>query len=129
MYWSERWDDPKRLGNGYGSLCRAVGIASPPASPEKDETAPALAPPKGKPVEVRFPTAAHASRFKSCLARVPVDCRIERSGRRPVISLRPKSVPVFAETLRTNGLAACAEAALVIEWLKQNPTDYIRFEN
>ena len=51
-----------------------------------------------------FPTPAFESRFKSCLAKVPVECRMEREGSKRILALRPKNVQRFDELIRTSGL-------------------------
>ena len=84
---------------------------------------------KVRPVRVEFPTAASESRFKSCLAKVPVVCRMERKGSKRVIALRPKDLRGFDELIRTNGLADCETAINAVQWLQAHPDEFLRFES
>ena len=83
---------------------------------------------RGKPVYAVFPTPAFESRFKSCLAKVPVECRMERNGAKRVLALRPKNVQRFDELIRTSGLADCETAIKAVQWLRANPGEFLRFE-
>ena len=83
----------------------------------------------GKPVYAVFPTPAFESRFKSCLAKVPVECRMERNGSKRVLALRPKNVQRFDELIRTSGLANCETAIRAVQWLRANPGEFLRFES
>lgn len=83
---------------------------------------------KGKPVYAVFPTPAFESRFKSCLAKVPVECRMEGQGAKRVLALRPKNVQRFDELIRTSGLANCETAIRAVQWLRANPGEFLRFE-
>ena len=130
MYWPEHWDKglkvPRRPAESAGGGSKeANGLLDAVIEKEKKK-APGR---KGKPVYAVFPTPAFESRFKSCLAKVPVDCRMERDGSKRVLALRPKNVQRFDELIRTSGLANCETAVKVVQWLRANPSEYLRFES
>lgn len=128
MYWPEHWDKGLRVPPGAGDRFAAKkGNGLLDAVIDKAEKKPPER--KGKPVRPVFPTPAFESRFKSCLAKVPVDCRMERDGKKRVLALRPKNVQRFDELIRTNGLANCETAIKVVQWLRANPTEFLRFES
>ena len=83
---------------------------------------------RGKRVYAMFPTPAFESRFKTCLSRVPLDCHVEREGRKQIMALRPKNIRMFDELIRSSGLANCDAAVRVVRWLQANPSEYLRFE-
>lgn len=129
MYWPEHWDKGSRVprtspaeGNKgkSGGLLDAVidQTGKKPSKPRR----------RGKSVYAVFPTPAFESRFKSCLAKVPVECRMERHGSKRVLALRPKNVQRFDELIRTSGLANCETAIKAVQWLRANPGEFLRFE-
>ncbi len=83
---------------------------------------------KGRFVYAVFPTPAFESRFKSCLSKVPLECRMERHGSKCVLALRPKNVQRFDELIRTSGLSNCETAIKAVQWLRANPAEFLRFE-
>ena len=131
MYWPEHWDKGLRMppmapsGAGDKSGTRGDGLLD--AVIDNADRRPVER--VEKPVEAKFPTRVTESRFKSCLARVPVDCRMERYGSKRVLALRPKNLQRFDELIRTSGLGDCETATRVIRWLRDNPSEYLRFES
>ena len=83
---------------------------------------------RGKRVYAMFPTPAFESRFKSCLSRVPLDCHMEREGKKRIVALRPKNIRMFDELIRSSGLANCDAAVKAVRWLQANPSEFLRFE-
>ena len=129
MYWPEHWDKglnvPKTpSGNrnadkGDGLLDAVIDkTGKTPTSPKREV----------RPVYAEFPSVAVESRFKSCLSRVPVECRMERDGAKRILALRPKNVQRFDELIRTSGLGNCETAMKAVQWLRANPNEFIRFE-
>ena len=130
MYWPEHWDkglrvprsSPAERNNGKGEGLLDAVIDQTGKKPSKPAR-------KSKPVYAVFPTPAFESRFKSCLAKVPVECRMERDGSKCVLALRPKNVQRFDELIRTSGLANCETAIKAVQWLRANPGEFLRFES
>ena len=109
----------RNKGKGEGLLDAVIDqTGKKPSKPVK----------RGRPVYAVFPTPAFESRFKSCLAKVPVECRMERHGSKRVLALRPKNVQRFDELIRTSGLANCEAAIKAVQWLRSNPGEFLRFE-
>jgi hypothetical protein len=128
MYWSENWKEqptPTPSTNAAGSPSAKSGNDEllDKIINKNDESAPA-----GRAVRVKFPTPAFESRFKSCLAQVPVAARIEGEGGRRALLLRPQNVRQFEDLVRTSGLANCDAAIKAVEWLKMNSTGFLRYE-
>jgi len=130
MYWPEHWDKGLRVprtpsgagernaDKGDGLLDAVIDKTGNPSAPNR----------KVRPVYAKFPTAAFESRFKSCLSRVPVECRMERDGAKRILALRPKNVQRFDELIRTSCLGNCETAMKAVQWLRANPSEFIRFE-
>ena len=129
MYWPEHWDkglNVPRAPSGERNADKGDGLLD--AVIDKSGKHPASRKRKVKPVYAEFPTAAFESRFKSCLSKVPVECRMERDGSKRILALRPKNVQRFDELIRTSGLGNCEAAVKTIQWLRANPNEFIRFE-
>jgi hypothetical protein len=127
MYWPEHWDKGLNVprtpsgGNadkGDGLLDAVIDKTGKNSTPKR----------KVRPVYAEFPSKAVESRFKSCLSRVPVECRMERNGSKRILALRPKNVQRFDELVRTSGLGNCEAAMKAVQWLRANPSEFIRFE-
>lgn len=132
MYWPEHWEKglrvPPRAPSGAGDkFATKKGNGLLDAVIDKAERKPPER--SGRPVRAVFPTPAFESRFKSCLAKVPCDCRMERHGSKRVLALRPRNVQRFDELICTSGLANCETAIRVVQWLRANPTEFLRFES
>ena len=125
MYWPEHWDKGLRASaspaarKGDGLLDAVIDNTGSKSSQGQ----------RSRPVRVKFPTPAFESRFKSCLAKVPVDCRMEREGSKRVLALRPKNLQRFDELIRTSGLSTCEPVMKAVQFLRANPTEFIRFES
>ena len=129
MYWPEHWDKGSRLprtSSAEGNKDKSEGLLD--AVIDQTGKKPSKPRRRGKSVYAVFPTPAFESRFKSCLAKVPVECRMERHGSKRVLALRPKNVQRFDELIRTSGLANCETAINAVQWLRANPGEFLRFE-
>ena len=127
MYWPEHWDKglnvqktpsgERNADKGEGLLDAVIDKTGKSSPPKR----------KVKPVYAEFPTPAFESRFKSCLSKVPVMCRMERDGAKRILALRPKNLQRFDELIRVHGLGNCETALRAIRWLQSNPNEFIRF--
>ena len=129
MYWPEHWDkglNVPKTPSGQRNADKRDGLLD--AVIDKTGKAPASPKRKVRPVYAEFPSSAIESRFKSCLSRVPVECRMERDGSKRILALRPKNVQRFDELVRTSGLGNCEAAMKTVQWLRANPSEFIRFE-
>jgi hypothetical protein len=131
MYWPDHWEKCLSQPDPAGQATRKREETGDLLDAVIDRTAKK---PEEQPAKRRrftyavFPTPASESRFKSCLARVPVECRMERKGKKRILALRPKNVQRFDELIRTSGLANCEVATRAVQWLRANPDEFLRFE-
>ena len=124
MYWGQRWNESNGSWQGTSTADEPSGKKVLDAVLQKS-----VAPRRsGKPAYIVFPTPAFESRFKSCLAGVPVECHLEREGKKRYLALRPKNVAKFDELIRSRGLANCDAAIRTVQWLQANPSEFLRFE-
>ena len=125
MYWPEHWDKGMRAASAAKKGEKADALLDAVIDQTGKKSAPEK---KGRFVYAIFPTPAYESRFKSCLSKVPVECRMERDGSKRILALRPKNVQRFDELIRTNGLSNCETAVKAVQWLRANPNEFLRFE-
>ena len=133
MYWPDRWE--KRLSQPRGEEKPARRAEEGAKSADlldavidrssKQSETPRK---KQKLTYLAFSTAAVESRFKSCLARAPVECRMEQRGRKRILALRPKNLFTFDQLITNSGLADCEAATRALKWLRENPDEFLRFE-
>lgn len=124
MYWGQRWNEKDGIWQSPTGVDSDKKVLD--AVLKNNEAEPPK--PSGRPAYIVFPTAAFESRFKSCLAGVPVECRVEREGGKRYVALRPRNVTKFNELVRSSGLANCDAAIRAVKWLQANPSEFIRFE-
>ena len=131
MYWPDHWEKRLSQPNSAGQATQKQGEPEGLLDAVIDRTGkkPEVQPAKRRKFTYAvFPSPAFESQFKSCLARVPVECRMERKGKKRILALRPKNVQRFDEMIRTSGLANCETATRAIQWLRANPDEFLRFE-
>src|SRR5215203_4066663 len=131
MYWPDHWEkrlsQPESPGQARQKQEESGGLLD--AVIDRTSKKPEVHPAKRRKLTYAvFPSPAFESRFKSCLSRVPVECRMERNGKKRILALRPKNVQRFDELIRTSGLADCEAAIKAVQWLRANPGEFLRFE-
>ena len=76
---------------------------------------------------IEFPTRDSESRFKSVLGRVRVMAKVLRDNERVTLAIRPQDVQNFRENLSVRGLAHCPVTNVVLQYLQENPTEFLQF--
>ena len=76
---------------------------------------------------IRFPSNESEARFKSVLGRVGVMAKVLRDNHRVTLAIRPKDIQNFRENLSIRGLAHCPVTKAVLQYLQENPTEFLQF--
>ncbi len=76
---------------------------------------------------IRFPSSDSETRFKSVLGRVGVMAKVLRENHRVTLAIRPKDIQNFRENLHIRGLGHCPVTAAVLQYLQENPTEFLQF--
>lgn len=77
---------------------------------------------------IEFPSRESESRFKSVLGRVGVMAKVLRDKRQLTLAIRPKDIQNFRENLNIRGLAHCPVTKAVLQYLQENPTEFLQFQ-
>jgi len=77
---------------------------------------------------IRFPSRDSETRFKSVLGRVNVMAKILRERERITLAIRPKDIQNFRENLTIRGLGHCPVTNAVLQYLQENPTEFLQFQ-
>jgi hypothetical protein len=77
---------------------------------------------------ISFPTRDSEARFKSVLGRVNVMAKVLRDREQVTLAIRPKDIQNFRENLNIRGLGHCPVTNAVLQYLQENPTEFLQFQ-
>lgn len=77
---------------------------------------------------ISFPTRDSETRFKSVLGRVNVMAKVLRDREQVTLAIRPKDIQNFRENLTIRGLGHCPVTNAVLQYLQENPTEFLQFQ-
>lgn len=81
-----------------------------------------------KTATIEFPTPDSETRFKSVLGRVGVMAKVLRGDEQITLAIRPKDIQNFRENLSIRGLGHCPVTKAVLQYLQENPTEFLQFQ-
>ena len=81
-----------------------------------------------KTATIKFPTHDSETRFKSVLGRVGVMAKVLRDDEQITLAIRPKDIQNFRENLSIRGLGHCPVTKAVLQYLQENPTEFLQFQ-
>jgi hypothetical protein len=81
-----------------------------------------------KTATIKFPSRDSELRFKWVLGRVSVMAKVLRDKKRITLALRPTDMQNFRENLYIRGLAHCPVTNAVLQYLQENPTEFLQFQ-
>jgi hypothetical protein len=81
-----------------------------------------------KTATINFPSRDSELRFKWVLGRVDVMAKVLRDKKRITLALRPTDMQNFRENLYIRGLAHCPVTNAVLQYLQENPTEFLQFQ-
>ena len=76
-----------------------------------------------------FDTPDRERKFKFCLSKTPLLCKIYETDEAKIIAVRPKEFSRFRKVLADNGLGNCETSAEILKAIEWMPTEFIRFFN
>lgn len=76
---------------------------------------------------INFPSSDSEARFKSVLGRVNVMAKVLRDNHRITLAIRPNDIQNFRENLNIRGLGHCPVTNAVLQYLQENPTEFLQF--
>jgi hypothetical protein len=80
-----------------------------------------------KTATIEFPSRDSELKFKWVLSRVRVVAKVLRDEKRITFAIRPQDLQNFRENLQIRGLAHCPVTNLVLQYLQENPTEFLQF--
>ena len=80
-----------------------------------------------KTATIEFPNREGEARFKAVLSRVNVSAKVLRDNEQITLAIRPKDIQNFRENLFIKGLAHCPVTNAVLQYLQENPTEFLQF--
>lgn len=81
-----------------------------------------------KTATIEFPNREGEIRFKSVLSRVNVAAKVLREKEQVTLAIRPTDIQNFRENLSIKGLAHCPVTNAVLQYLQENPTEFLQFQ-
>ena len=81
-----------------------------------------------KTATIEFPSRDSELKFKWVLSRVRVVAKVLRDEKRITFAIRPQDLQNFRENLQIRGLAHCPVTNLVLQYLQENPTEFLQFQ-
>ncbi len=77
---------------------------------------------------IKFPSRDSETRFKSVLGRVRVMAKVLHDNHRVTLAIRPNDIQNFRENLNIRGLGHCPVTKAVLQYLQENPTEFLQFQ-
>lgn len=77
---------------------------------------------------IRFPSRDSESRFRWVLGRVNTMAKVLRDDEQVTLAIRPKDMQNFRENLQIRGLGHCPVTNAVLQYLQENPTEFLQFQ-
>lgn len=77
---------------------------------------------------IKFPNRDSESHFRWVLGRVNVMAKVLRDDEQVTLAIRPKDIQNFRENLQIRGLGHCPVTNAVLQFLQENPTEFLQFQ-